>query len=261
MIALFDLDSLVYDALYRIVSISDMRKIILDMGKVRGRKDVIEIAYNRMEQMINQVLTEVESCTTTLDETLFYLTNTLTPQRNLVCPTYKRNRKKNKWANSLRNYIIQEPLFEVKYNFDWEADDLIFDKATQLRNKGIDFVVISKDKDLKQIEGLFFDYYKVDTGEIDQYFNKIKIYRGLSVISKEDADYLLAKQMLMGDSVDNIQGIPKIGQVKSTKILEGKQGYGLLKAVWNEYKNHYKNTLLAKIEFRKTYQLVKLGCK
>jgi len=259
MIALFDLDSLVYDALYKIVSIQDMRSLISNMGKKKARQEVIELTYNRMEQMIMQVLQEVENCTTDIDETIYYLTYNISPIRNTIDPFYKKNRKKNKWANRLRNYIIQEPNFEVKYDFEWEADDLIYDKAKALRQRGEDFVVISKDKDLKQIEGLFFDYYKEDTGEIDDWFKKIKKYRGLSVISKEQADYLVAKQMLMGDSVDNIKGIPKIGEVKASKFLDNRKW--LLRAVYEQYKTYYKNPLLAKIEFKKTYGLVKLGKK
>ncbi len=259
MTALFDLDSLVYDALYRIVSISEMRDLISKMGVTKARQEVIEIAYNRMEQMIVQVLSEVEAVTTHIDETFYYLTNNIDPIRNRVDPMYKRHRKKNRWANRLRNYIIQEPSFEVKYSLTLEADDMIYDKAKAMRSRGEDFIVISKDKDLKQIEGLYFDYYKEKTGVLDEYFRDIKQYRGLSVISKEDAEYLLARQMLMGDSVDNIKGIPKIGPVKADKILVNKKGYGLFRAVYLTYLSHYHHRFIAKNEFNKTLRLVKIG--
>ena len=62
MIALFDLDSLVYDSLYRIVSFDDMRKMILSIGKKKARIEIVDIAYNRMEQMIVQILAEIEAC-------------------------------------------------------------------------------------------------------------------------------------------------------------------------------------------------------
>lgn len=259
MVALFDLDSLVYDAKYRIISFADARKLIAELGKKKARMDVVEQVYNRMEQMINQILTEVEGCVGELDETIYYLTYNLDPYRNKIDPQYKKNRKKDKWAVRIRNYIIQDENFEVKYDFQWEADDLIYDKAASLREKGIDYVVISKDKDLKQIEGAYFDYYKEDTGETNDYFRKIKTYRGLSVQTKEDTEYLLAYQMIAGDNVDNIKGIPGKGEVKAKKIIKDRKGYGLLRAVYAEYRKYYKHPFIAKTEFRKTYNLVKLG--
>lgn len=261
MIALFDLDSLIYDALYRIISRAEARTLITEMGVKRARLEVIELAYNRLEQMITQVLTEVEYCTKSIDQTFYYITNNVAPIRNRVDPNYKKHRKKNKWANLFRNRLIQDTSFDIVYDLTWEADDLIYDKAARLRERGEDFIVISKDKDLKQIEGLFFDYYKLDTGKTDDRFNKIKEYRGLSVISKEDAEYLLAKQMLMGDAVDNIKGVPKIGEITAEKILKGKKGHALLVAVYRQYRKFYKHPIIAKMEFKKTYQLVKLGKK
>ena len=208
MIALFDLDSLVYDSLYRIVSFDDMRKMVTAIGKKKARIEIVEIAYNRMEQMIVQILAEIEACAGQIEETIFYLTYNIDPARNKVDAMYKKHRKKNKWANRMRNFIIQEPSFEVKYDFEWEADDLIFDKAVALRDKEIEYIVISKDKDLKQIEGLYFDYYKQDTGVTDDYFRKVKKYRGLSFQTKEDTQLLLAYQMIAGDATDNINGNP-----------------------------------------------------
>jgi 5'-3' exonuclease len=54
-------------------------------------------------------------------------------------------------------------------------------------------------------------------------------------ISQTDASYYLAYQMLVGDSVDNIQGVPKIGKVKAhTLLTESDEPY--MKTVWNVYK-------------------------
>jgi 5'-3' exonuclease len=258
MIALFDLDSLVYDALYRVTSISQMKDFISEYGKKKARNCVVEMAYNRMEQMLTKLLYEVEQSTTEITKIEYYLTYCLANKRNQIEPTYKAHRKKNKWANMLRNYIIQEPNFEVIYDFEWEADDLIFDRANKIKQKGEQYVVISKDKDLKQIGGLYFDYYKQKTGELDEYFKEIKEFRGLTYIDEIEAKKLVYLQILKGDSVDNIKGLKNIGDVKSKKILQdAKNEFGFIRRTYGKYKEFYGSE--AKNEYRKTEFLIRLG--
>jgi 5'-3' exonuclease len=258
MIALFDLDSLVYDALYRVASISQMKDFISEYGKKKARNCVVEMAYNRMEQMLTKLLYEVEQSTTEITKIEYYLTYCLANKRNQIEPTYKAHRKRNKWANMLRNYIIQEPNFDVIYDFEWEADDLIFDRANKIKQKGEQYVVISKDKDLKQIGGLYFDYYKQKTGELDEYFKEIKEFRGLTYIDEIEAKKLVYLQILKGDSVDNIKGLKNIGDVKSKKILQdAKNEFGFIKRTYGKYKEFYGSE--AKKEYRKTEFLIRIG--
>lgn len=260
MVALFDLDSLVYDSLYRVASIAQMKEFIEEYGKKRARNAVVQMAYNRLDQMIVKILSEIENCSTEISTIEYYLTYNLSPKRNEIEPTYKKNRKKNKWASLLRNYLIQDASYDIFYNFEWEADDLIFDRARKLKAENIDYVVISKDKDLKQIGGLFFDYYKQDTGELDDYFKKIKKYRGLSFITEIEANKLVYLQILKGDSVDNIKGLKGIGEQKAQKILSSKNTeFGFRRSAFAKYKEFYGAD--AKKEYRKTEFLVRLGVR
>ena len=82
---------------------------------------------------------------------------------------------------------------------DLEADDIV--AALQCEKT----YIISKDKDLKQVPGFHYD------------FNTNKIYE----ITKAEASYNLAYQLLAGDSVDNIPGFPKYGPKKAEAFLAG----------------------------------------
>ena len=95
MVALFDLDSLVYDSLYRVASIAQMKEFIEEYGKKRARNAVVQMAYNRLDQMIVKILSEIENCSTEISTIEYYLTYNLSPKRNEIEPTYKKNRKKN----------------------------------------------------------------------------------------------------------------------------------------------------------------------
>ena len=49
MVALFDLDSLVYDSLYRVASIAQMKEFIDEFGLKRASNVVVQMAYNRFD--------------------------------------------------------------------------------------------------------------------------------------------------------------------------------------------------------------------
>ena len=81
-----------------------------------------------------------------------------------------------------------------------EADDII---GIGMGSKTM--IGVSLDKDLMTCPGWFWNPEKMD-------FPKL--------VSVETADYWFHKQWLMGDSTDNIPGVPKIGKVKADKLLK-----------------------------------------
>src|SRR5690606_11297416 len=89
------------------------------------------------------------------------------------------------------------------------------------------YIVVSLDKDLKQIGGYFWSYYKTpvrdENGEIqlNEYGNPEKEYKQKTVeyISESEAKKLFWKQMLMGDPADNIKGLHRVGEKTAEKIL------------------------------------------
>lgn len=110
------------------------------------------------------------------------------------------------------------PLFELP---GYEADDLIATMATQLCSKGFDVFLVSKDKDLRQILNDCVKMYDVQSDEvIDVAKMRAKLGYG--------PDLAIDVQTLMGDKVDNVPGIPGVGEVTAVKLL---QKYGSVDAI------------------------------
>lgn len=294
-IALFDLDSLLYRAVHKAVSVSEIREqlksVFVSMNRKQAkaaiREWIVENCFCKLEQMTFKILEDASKMGAETDQVELYISFCPLSERKKIEPSYKSNRQPNLWVNRLRAYIVDKSNMEVKSNLKWEADDLIANRAKALRNEGIDYVVFAIDKDLRQIEGTHFNYdfqkskvelvgelsheeYKDNWREIQNSFlvEKTKetvhlykfvwIYKGLDVVTKEQARELLLKQLIMGDSVDNIKGVPKLGEVKANKILaEHSNDFERVKAIFREYKKFY--GVEAKSEFRKNYQLIKIG--
>lgn len=116
--------------------------------------------------------------------------------------------------------LVQKRLIE-KWSFqrvqpEVEADDLVASLAVQLKSTSDKFniVVCGNDKDLHQIPCIYYDYRKNDSW----------------IITELDAVRSLYKQVLMGDTTDNIPGLKGWGKAKATAIVENpkfneKSGY------------------------------------
>lgn len=157
---------------------------------------------------------------------------------------YKGNRAgipKPKYFNLATAYL------KDKYQFitlkDYEADDLCIMAFNTLKQyKDYNVVIASPDKDLRQIAGKFYDYKKKETEEINS----------------ESAYKNLWKQVLTGDSGDNITGIPGIGDKKAEDILEKNfftQDYST--SVLEAYRTYY-GEYEGILKFTENYQLVKM---
>jgi hypothetical protein len=126
--------------------------------------------------------------------------------RNLLYPEYKMNRHKdprqsNFFVPVLRGMAVDEGLAVEAVNM--EADDLMRMWAEQARLAEIPYVICTIDKDLKCIPGL---YYNMKTNMIEE-------------ITEEFALRFFYEQLLKGDGVDNIPGIPGVGPVKAERLL------------------------------------------
>ena len=121
---------------------------------------------------------------------------------------YKGNRKKAKdnrpeWFNDLKSWASK---LEGSVESDnCEADDLVRVWALECDAAGINRAVVSVDKDLHCIPGT---HYNPRTKKIYQ-------------ICEEYGERFYWQQVLQGDSVDAIPGLPKVGPVKAKKLLEG----------------------------------------
>lgn len=123
--------------------------------------------------------------------------------RDQIYDAYKANRKdkpKPRHLSFCRDYLI------INYNaiesFGAEADDYIATRATEL---GEDAIIVSVDKDFLQVPCTFYNFVK---GEFTR-------------VTPEQGMQFFYKQILTGDTVDNIKGVSGIGPVKADKILKG----------------------------------------
>lgn len=142
---------------------------------------------------------------------------------------YIRRQMKNVWG-----FIDDKKL---------EADDLVASMAVGCQILKEDYTICSPDKDLRQVPGRFYNYKATENQ--------------LFTIDKGQAFKNFWLQMLMGDSNDNIVGIPGIGEVKSKKLLDGlePQEYGnAVKQAYCKYFGEYYGPII----FDETKKCIKM---
>jgi 5'-3' exonuclease len=102
-----------------------------------------------------------------------------------------------------------------------EADDLLGINQTACAENCVDSIIVTIDKDLLQIPGSHYNFVKCEFKEV----------------TEEEGQYFFYKQLMMGDSTDNIGGCPGIGPKKAEKALEPFIGNEqmLMQAVWEMY--------------------------
>lgn len=147
--------------------------------------------------------------------------------RNLLYPQYKMNRhadpkKQNAFVPVLRKLAVAEDLAVASDGR--EADDLLRIWANQAIAAGDPYVVCTIDKDLKCIPGNFYNMK----------------HKELISISEDAATRHYYEQLLKGDPTDNIPGVPRIGEVKASKILSAcKSSNDFQEQVVNQYLQAY----------------------
>lgn len=237
MIALIDCDSLMYLSAYKL----DDPETLLKNGYTLEDDYVpymAEIAADRLERMITEIIGDIQNDEHNIhiSGVEVYITRCRNSIRKELYPTYKQGRKSNPIVNYLRDlYAFRD---EVIFDDVYEADDLIADRARELKGNCI---IVTMDKDLIQIGGFIYNFYRKPSKR-DEEGNEIEVYprKGLMYVPEIESKRFFAKQMLCGDSCDAVQGLPKIGEKKAAKILEGKtSNYSLIKAVVQEYKRVY----------------------
>lgn len=150
--------------------------------------------------------------------------------RDVLYSEYKKStsRAKSKstrpeWFGDLKSEATS--LYENSVICDgYEADDMVRIWATELDKWEKDFIVCSVDKDLDCIPGKHYNPRKSD------------IYW----VSPKYSEMFYWKQLLMGDTVDNIPGVEGIGPKKAEKLIEDcetRKDYE--RVVFNTYNDKY----------------------
>ena len=110
----------------------------------------------------------------------------------------------------------------------WEADDVIGTLATQARDRGLEAVIVSGDKDFYQLVGdgihLLNPGRGGPGGVAADWVDERNASDKLGVPPEKVVDYLA----LVGDSSDNVPGAPGIGPKTAVKLLDE---YGSVEAI------------------------------
>jgi len=260
MTALIDLDSILYKAVYKVVSISEMREAIKNYGKEAAKQWLKEEVYNEgINRCENELLKMQQYLSSIFFEEItnyeLFITTCSNSFRKQISKTYKSNRKKNKYVWLLREHYRHN---EARSSDRLEADDLIAIKAQEI-GKG-NYIIVSIDKDLKQIGGYYWSYYKIRSKDSfgDYISNEFGFYeteyqqKQVDFISDDEANKFFWSQMLIGDSSDNIKGVKRIGIKTAEKILNNTTVPWIATARKYIEKGQ-------KEDFKINYQLLKLG--
>ena len=115
------------------------------------------------------------------------------------------------------------PLYEMD---DYEADDIMGALATQASKKGIETLLVTSDLDMLQLVDGDVKVYALKKG-----LSNIELYSPKSFEAKYGirVDQFLDLKSIIGDSSDNIPGVPGIGEKGAVDLL---QKYGTLDEIY-----------------------------
>ena len=108
------------------------------------------------------------------------------------------------------------PIFELD---DYEADDVLGTLSHQASEQGIDTIIVTGDADIMQ---LVSPRVKVLYPKPRSSFSDTMLYDEAAVIQKYGVkpEHIADLKALMGDPSDNIPGVPGIGPVAATKLIQ-----------------------------------------
>ncbi len=188
-----------------------------------ANEDPVENALHSVKIMLSSIVDAVGA-----DSYRLFLTGTGNYREELatILP-YKGNRKGDKPVHydAIRRYMVD--IWDAEVIDGMEADDAMG------INQDADTVICTLDKDLDMITGMHYNWRK----------------GVLYTISQAQADLFFMKQLIMGDRVDNIQGIPRYGDKKAQKVID--QSDNMTDLYWNIlmlYDMHYPRPFEAMLE-------------
>jgi hypothetical protein len=154
-----------------------------------------KVALWRIDELVDRICDTIQA-----DSSQIFLTGGGN-FRKKIYPEYKANRSgkpKPKHLQACRDYLIKK--YDAVVSEGCEADDLL--GVEQCRNESS--VICSIDKDLLMIPGNHYNFVK----------------ETLSTYNELDSLQHFYKQLLIGDTSDNVKGVDKIGEVKAGKLID-----------------------------------------
>ena len=174
-----------------------------ESGKYAKREATLQETLVKASELILEILVETEFYNTGGAYKVF-----LTGKNNFrydiaKSHDYKGNRKdtvKPVYLPNVREYLIQK--YWAIVSDGEEADDMIAIEATKYDGKAL---IASIDKDFMQVPGLHYNLNR----------------KSFTHVTKEEGLLNFYKQILTGDTADNIVGLYRVGPAKAAKMLGG----------------------------------------
>ena len=193
----------------------DAMSVTLPDGSVQ-KTGAIRIMINMLQSLRKEVPSAYAACIFDAKGPTF---------RDEIYPEYKANR--SPMPDDLRSQI--EPIHEVVRLMGWkvlaiagvEADDVIGTLAAAASAQGMEVIVSSGDKDLAQLVNAHVTI-------IDTMNGKRRDVAGVTAEFGVPPHLMRDYQTLVGDTVDNVPGVPKVGPKTAAKWLNE---YGSLEAI------------------------------
>jgi DNA polymerase-1 len=177
--------------------------------------------------------------------------------REEISPEYKAQRPPMPDDLQLQIPMIRQMLEAMRVPIlgisGFEADDVIATVATEAGRKGIDVFICSSDKDCRQLLNERIKMYRLRKREV---FDRQSLLQDWGITPEQAIDF----QTLVGDSVDNVKGVPGIGPKTATALLQQYQTLDNLLAHIDEIPGKKQENIRASTEILKTTrQLVTLN--
>jgi DNA polymerase-1 len=137
--------------------------------------------------------------------------------RDAIDPEYKAHRAPMPDDLQLQIPLIHQVLEAMRIPVlgvgGYEADDLIATLAASGAKRGLDVFICSSDKDCRQ---LLSDRVKIFNLRKQEVYDAAGLFNDWGVTPEQVVDF----QTLVGDSVDNVKGVPGIGPKTAGKLLQ-----------------------------------------
>lgn len=118
----------------------------------------------------------------------------------------------------------------------YEADDIIATLAKRAEEMGIETFMATADKDMMQVISPMIKMYSMRPGSDAEIIDEASVMEKLGLRPEQVVDYLA----LMGDSSDNVPGVPKVGQKTAQSLLSD---YGSIQGIYDNLENISKKAI------------------
>jgi 5'-3' exonuclease len=233
MVVLFDADSLIWSSCYR-------KRETPDDEMWNG----IEEAKGKFDEVLMHIVNTIEE-TYEVDKVIVFA-GARGNFRKQITKKYKANRINRELPpclNELQSYVKEQ--YNAIAGYGVETDDVVATYWTRLTNElgTRDVMIVSIDKDYKQLPCLIYNYHY-----------KHKCYIDLNEL---EARNFFWTQMIAGDTADNVNYCKGYGEVYCKKaFIDCLSDYSYMRVVFALYKKLYRSK--ARERFIECYLQIKL---